>query len=69
MDRRNRSIHPKEWPAGGPSIRGMAVGVFYDLYLALAIGFSHKLKMPFGVIAHGLALAATVVLLILAYKS
>lgn len=47
---------------------GWLIGIFSHFFYALAIAYSYKRKIPVGVIAHGLALVATVALLILAYR-
>ena len=43
-----------------PQYAGFLIEVFYHLYLALVIGFSHKKPVPFGVYAHGMLLVAAI---------
>ena len=44
-----------------PQYAGFLVAIFYDLYLAVVIGFTHKLKLPLGVYAHGVFLVAAII--------
>ena len=48
---------------------GWLIGIFSHFFYALVIAFAEKRRIPAGVYAHGLALAATVTFLVLAYRA